>query len=342
VPGIDLEAVPLADKVAVLSRPETYGAERPERVLTLQTHMAWLFFTDRRVRKLKKPVRYAFLDFGTIARRRAACAAEVRLNRRLAADVYHGLAPLTLTDDRRLRLGPYGAVVDWLVVMRRLPEALMLDRMLRAGGPDRARIDRLGAKLAEFYAQAPRAPLTPEAYLDRLRAGLLESARVLRQPAYGLDAAAADAALGAALEFVERFRPMLAARVAAGRIVDGHGDLRPEHVCLEPEPVVIDCLEFNRALRLVDPLDELAYLALECELLGDAAVGERLLARYAACSGDHVLEPLSIFHRCARALLRARLMAAHSDEPGDRPPDHYLHQARAYLDQARRCAGALG
>ncbi len=341
MPGIDLEAVPLADKVAVLSRPETYGAERPEQVLALQTHMAWLFFTERRVRKLKKPVRYAFLDFGTVARRRAVCEAEVRLNRRLAADVYHGLAPLTLTADHRLRLGPYGEVVDWLVVMRRLPEVLMLDRLLRAGGPDRAPIERLGTKLAAFYAGAPRAPLTPEAYRERLRAGLEESARELRQPAYGLGPDAADAALGPALEFLERARPMIAARVAEGRIVEGHGDLRPEHICLEPEPVVIDCLEFNRALRLVDPLDELAYLALECELLGDRTVGERLIACYAAASGDAVPERLLVFYCCARALLRARLMALHSHEPGDRPRDHYLRHARAYLDQARRCADAL-
>lgn len=341
MPGIDLEAVPLADKVALLCRPESYGAERPDRVETLQTHMAWLFFTERRVRKLKKPVRYAFLDFGTIARRRAACAAEVRLNRRLAADVYHGLAPLTLSDDHRLRLGPHGTVIDWLVVMRRLPAALMLDRVLRTGGPDHALLDRLGGKLAAFYACAPRAPLTPEAYLDRLRTGLQESAHELGQPAYGLGPDAADTVLAPALEFVERTRRAIAARVAEGRIVEGHGDLRPEHVCLEPEPVVIDCLEFNRALRLVDPLDELAYLALECELLGDRAIGERLTARYAEVSGDPVPEPLLVFYRCARALLRARLMAVHSHEPGDRTADHYLRQARAYLDQARRCAGAL-
>lgn len=342
MPGLDLEAVPLADKVAVLSRPETYGAERPERVLTLQTHMAWLFFTERRVRKLKKPVRYAFLDFATIARRHAVCLAEVRLNRRLAADVYHGVVPLTLTDDQRLRLGPHGPPVDWLVVMRRLPEALMLDRVLRGGGPDRDLIDRLGAKLAAFYARAPRAPLTPEAYLGRLRAGLQTSARELGQPAYGLGSEAVETVLAPALEFVERARPALGARVAAGRIVEGHGDLRPEHICLEPEPVVIDCLEFNRALRLVDPLDELAYLALECELLGDPALGERLLARHVEGSGDRPPERLVLFYRCARAMLRARLMAVHSREPGDRPPDHYLRQARLYLDQARRCAGALG
>lgn len=337
-----LERVPLADKVAVLSRPETYGAERPEQVLALQTHMAWLFFTERRVRKLKKPVRYPFLDFSTIARRHAVCLAEVHLNRRLAADVYHGVAPLTLAADQRLRLGPHGAPVDWLVVMRRLPEALMLDRVLREGGPDRQLIARLGAKLAAFYATATRARLTPEAYLDRLRAGLDESARELAQESDALGREAVEAVLAPALQFIERARPLLVRRVAEGRIVEGHGDLRPEHICLEPDPVVIDCLEFNRALRLVDPVDELAYLALECERIGDQVVGEQLIAHYATCSGNPVPQPLLLFHRCARALLRARLMALHSREPGDRPAQHYVREARAYLDQARRSAGALG
>jgi aminoglycoside phosphotransferase family enzyme len=329
-----LEQIPLAEKVAVLSRPSTYAQDRPTQVEARQTHMAWVFLTDRYVFKLKKPVRYPFLDFSTIALRRHDCEAEVRLNRRLAPDVYLGIEPLTLAVGQELRLGPHGEVVDWLVAMRRLPAELMLDQLLRGDGAEATLVERLGRRLAAFYATARPAALSPETYLMRLHTMLRESWQELARAGYRLPTETVEAALGRELEFLERGRRLLAGRAEDGRIVEGHGDLRPEHVCLAQQPVVIDCLEFNRDLRLVDPADELAFLALECELLGNSEVGERIIGQYAASSGDRPSISLIGFYKSARATLRARLMAAHSLEPGDRPPAVYLERARQYLERA--------
>ncbi|HET6467835.1 MAG TPA: hypothetical protein VFG43_05600 [Geminicoccaceae bacterium] len=335
-----LERVPIEDKVAVLSRPASYGQERTERVEVRQTHMAWVFLTDRLVFKLKKPVRYPFLDFATIAARLHDCREEVRLNRRLAPDVYLGIEPLTLTAEGALRLGAHGEVVDWLVVMRRLPAELMLDEVLARGGADMSLIDRLGDRLARFYASAERVrPSSPDAYAARLRAALRETSAELVRPDYGLPGERVATVVGRQLEFVAREGELLASRLAEGRVVEGHGDLRPEHVCLEPEPVVIDCLEFNRDLRLVDALDELAFLALECAVLGDAEVGARVIGRYRGRSGDRAPERLLGFYESFRATLRARLLARHSLEPGDRAPGFYLERATDYLDRALACAG---
>jgi len=123
-------------------------------------------------------------------------------------------------------------------------------------------------------------------------------------------------------------------RVDEGRIIEGHGDLRPEHICLISEPAIIDCLEFSRDLRLLDPADELAFLGLECERLGRAAVGQWFLRIYAEVAGDAPPEPLLRFHRTYRALRRAKIAAWHLKDPSVRDHDEWCERARCYLELA--------
>src|SRR3990170_2390421 len=118
----------LPAKIAFLGRAEAYPDETAS-VERIETHMSWVFLTDRRAYKLKKPVRTSYLDHQTVEARRHACAEELRLNRRLAADVYLDLVPLTITGDVPT-LGGTGEIVDWLVVMRRLPAERMLSNVI--------------------------------------------------------------------------------------------------------------------------------------------------------------------------------------------------------------------
>ena len=121
----------LADKVEFLSRPEAYPHAVPE-LIRRETHMSWVFLAGDKVYKLKKPVRFPYLDFSTLGRREAACRAEFSLNRRLAPDVYIGVTPLVVSP-RGLSLGGAGSIVDWLVVMRRLDDRWVLEQVLREG-----------------------------------------------------------------------------------------------------------------------------------------------------------------------------------------------------------------
>ncbi len=121
----------LAAKVDFLSRPDVYDP-RPAGVVRRETHMSWVFLAGDQVYKLKKPVRFPYLDFSTLAKREAACRAELQLNRRLAPDVYLGVVPLTKRGDQ-LSIGGDGAPVDWLVQMKRLDERFMLDHMIETG-----------------------------------------------------------------------------------------------------------------------------------------------------------------------------------------------------------------
>lgn len=155
-------------EVAFLGSPDAY-AERPSRVERIETHFSWVFLTDRHAYKLKKPLRDGGVDFATLGARQRNANQELRLNRRLARDVYIAVLPLTL-DKGDLAIAGTGAVVDWLVQMRRLPGEQMLDRRLACGDWCHADIGALGARLAGFFAAARRADIEPKAYLDRLRA----------------------------------------------------------------------------------------------------------------------------------------------------------------------------
>jgi len=331
------DAASLEAKLGFLERPDAYP-EAPARVEAVETHMSWVFLTDTHAYKLKKPVRYPYLDFSTAEARRLDCEQEVRLNRRLAADVYLGVIPLVLGAEGRLSLGGAGETVDWLVRMRRLPAQRMLDHLLRSGAVKQSEISQLARRLARFYAALPAEPLAPEAYRQSLAGRIEDNLRELVSPEFGL---AAEAPAGLArfqLRFLQSHAGLFDSRVRQGRIVEGHGDLRPEHVCLLPEPVVIDCLEFNREFRILDPADELGYLALECERLHAPEVGGWLLASYIEASGDAPPLALLHFYQSCRAVLRAKLAIWHLRDDGRHPPGKWVATARDYLELAQQHA----
>jgi uncharacterized protein len=335
-----IDSVTLADKVAHLSRPESY-AEGTSAVEMIETHMSHVFLTDGCVYKLKKPARYPFLDFSTLEARRFNCEEELRLNRRLARNVYLGVVPLALSSGG-LKLEGEGQPVEWLVKMRRLPRHLMLDRAIQEGRVTEQDVVRFTRVLAAFYRDADRAALTPVAYRERLQRAIVENHHALSDPDYAFKSDMLDALRNRQLAFLDRCAPALDARVQKNLIVEGHGDLRPEHVCLAAEPIFIDCLEFNRDLRIVDPADELGYLAMECEFLGAGHIGNTLFATYRACTGDAVDDSLIGFYQAHRALLRAKLAAWHlEDHLTDHGRAKWLARAREYARLAEHYCSRL-
>ena len=331
----------LAETVRFLEQPAAYP-DRPKRVETEETHMAWVFLTDRFAYKLKKPVRYDYLDFSTVEARRRDGLEEVRLNRRLAAGVYLGILPLTREEEGDLALDGDGEVVDWLVRMRRLPSERMLDRAIEDGTVREDDVERAARLLAGFYRDARPVEITPAEYRERFRRDLEEIRRELSRFDLRLPAGRLEEVLGALLGFVEERGRTLDLRVEAGRIVEAHGDLRPEHVCLTPEPVVIDCLEFSRAFRLLDPADELAFLSLECERLGAAWVGKRFVEGYRSVTGDRPPPDLFRFYQGFRAALRAKLAAWHTRDDERRNGAEWLAEAADYLGWAETYVRAMG
>lgn len=277
----------------------------------IETHMAWVFLSERRAWKLKKPVRLPYLDHSTVERRRHSCEQEVRLGRRLAPTVYLGVVPL-VAGPGGLALDGAGEIVDWLVVMRRLPAERMLPRMLAEDSATPADADVLGDLLAAFYHEAARVPLRGVDYRNRLRATIVADAGELIDR--GASRAQIEAIVQAQLTAIRREASALDARLAEGRVVDAHGDLRPDHVCLESPPVVIDPLEFDDDLRRLDAVSELAFFALECERLRAAWFGNRVLARCLERSGDQPPPAIVALYRSQHAMTRALIALRHIDD----------------------------
>ncbi len=323
------EPCTLNQKVDFLSRASAY-AHPVAGVVRRETHMSWVFLAGDRAYKLKKPVRFPYLDFSTLARREAACRAELRLNRRLAPDVYLDVVPLTATS-RGLAIGANAAIVDWLVVMRRLDESRTFEQAILQHRIEPWQLDPLAATLVQFYRRAAPVLLPPAVHLRDWHDNLAMNQRVLLDPRLGSPAGLVRRLASVQREFLSRHGEVLAARVRARHIVDGHGDLRPEHIWLGDPIEIIDCLEFNARLRAVDPFDEIAFLSLECERLGAGWAGEYIRRRVVRGLRDGLSEPLFLFYRCHRATLRARLAIAHLMEPNPRTPEKWPRLARAYL-----------
>ncbi len=328
------------DKVAALRRPGTYP-EPTATIEVVETHMSWVFMTERHVYKLKKPVRHPFLDFSTLAARERDCLEEVRLNRRLAPDVYLGVVPLRCGDDGVVRLEGGGRVLDWLVKMRRLPGDRMLKPLIVAGELREDDVRHFMAVLCRFYRQALAEPIAPEAYLERYRADIDANEQALLSATPPLLPERITQVVRAQRDFLAMHGTLLAARVADGRIIEAHGDLRPEHICLLPQPVFIDGLEFKRDFRLLDPVEELAFLTMECEHLGAAWIGGIVFESYRQCTGDRPPQRLITFYLSFRAALRARLAVWHARDGRPKDEGKWLRRADDYLAIATRYAEAL-
>jgi len=323
----------LDSKVAFLASPESYP-ERPWRVDAIQTHMSWIFLTEQHAFKLKKPVAYDYLDFSTLEARHRWCREEVRLNRRLAPDVYLTTIPLTVGAEGMLEVGGLGAVVDWLVMMRRLPSERMLDAIIRREALANEDVASLAGRLASFYAEAPPVPVDPSSRLWSLKMNIEGNQAGLETVGFGLERERVDALYQWQLDWLKEHSALAGERAAAGHIVDGHGDLRPQHVCLlrPPDgPVIIDCVEFNRDFRLLDVGEELASLAMECERMGETRVGPALLSSYEDATRDEIPAPLFRFYKVYRAYLRARLSISHLLDPTVGGSARWRARAGSYL-----------
>ena len=328
LPPCPPERASLAANIAFLSRPENYP-DATASVHVRETHMSWVFLTERYAYKLKKPVRYPFLDFSTLERRHNNSDEEVRLNRRLAPGVYLGVVALARDPTGRLRLEGAGEPVEWLVKMRRLPDECMLDRAIAARRVPAERIANAARLLVDFYHGTPVVTLAADIYRRRINDRLETSCTALLQARYSLPAARIQTVCSAQRSFVARHPAMIDAR--ASHVREAHGDLRPEHVCLLPAPVIIDCLEFNRDFRLLDPVDELSFLALECERLGNLGVGQTFLDTYRHATRDIPPAELIAFYQSLWAMLRARLCVWHLDDPTVSTPTKWITLALDYL-----------
>jgi aminoglycoside phosphotransferase family enzyme/predicted kinase len=272
-----------------------YGAQVRE------THSAAVFMVGDRAYKLKKPVDLGFLDFRDLTARAAACAREVELNRRLAPDVYLGVADV---------VGPDGAICDHLVVMRRMPDDRRLSTLVRAGADVDNGLRHLAHLVAAFHSRAGRPPgAAAAASRDALAARWADNTASLLDHGRGvvdLDEVLEVDALAA--RYLAGRNALFERRIAEGRAVDGHGDLLSDDIfLLDDSPQVLDCIEFDDSLRFGDALADVAFLAMDLERLGRPDLAERFMAAYREHADDTWPASLAHHHVAYRAQVRAKV-----------------------------------
>lgn len=271
------------------------------RAGVVETHVSVLFFVGERVYKARKPVRYDFVDFTSREVRARDCEREVVLNRPYAPDVYLGVYDLVDAE---------GAPVDHLVVLRRLPSERRLSVLVGEGRALPADIRSIVERVCAVDRSAARSVAIErhgraDALLERWRADGEELARHLGE---GLDRGRDRRIQELAAAYLEGRRPLLEARIASGRVRDGHGDLRAEDVyCLEDGCRILDCVEFDARLRAVDIVSDLAFLLMDLEQLGAGRLGLLLRESYQEHTGDAAPASLWWHYAAAHAYVRAKV-----------------------------------
>lgn len=331
------------DTVALALRRAEAWPQATEDIVHLETHISHVYLVGDHAYKLKKPVDYGFLDFSTLEKRLAACQDEVRLNRRLAADIYLGVVPVFQTQDGfRAGAGEHaslGPIVDYLVQMRRLTQDGMLDRLAAAGRLGPGHLCDLAGQLAQFHAQAERGPAIDQyGNLDAIRAPMVQNFEQTRPYIGRVVKSAEHERLRTETEsFLDRHAARFAARVQDRRIVDGHGDLHLRNMCLVNERVVIfDCIEFSAALRAGDVMNDIAFLTMDLEHRGLPALANRFLNEYLEQTGDFAGLPLLDFYQSYRAVVRAKVLCFQSDGQTGAARHAVEREAGAYFQLAQR------
>jgi len=293
--------------VNFLSRPGSYP-HPVGKILRRETHVSHVFLAGPFAYKLKKPVTFPFLDASTLQRRRRFCRLELSLNRRLAPAVYLGMVPIVETP-AGLQLGGRGRVVEWVVKMRRLPEDRMLDQLVTRRRVSRRDMRRIADRLVPFFRQAARSSTidhfgTPAGVSELVLGNLREC-----QPFVGSLLPETDRQFLEASyrQYLALHEPLLARRVKERWIIDGHGDLRCENICMTDSVTIFDCVEFQPAFRCADAVNDFSFLVMDLESRGRRDLAQALAAQYRRRFRDPAFERLLPFYSCHRSLVRGKV-----------------------------------
>ena len=345
----DATLAELADeqRLLVLSLLDPACYPHPVAQVTLiETHISYVLLTGSFAYKIKKAVRFGFLDFSTLEKRRRFCAEELRLNRRLAPQLYLAVVPIRGSvrqlrvdddaDDGGDRRAPIAAIaaIEYAVKMVEFPQSSLLDLLLAHGDLSAQQVDALTDAVAAFHAQAASAAPAGEFGAPSLIWRMaIDNFRQL-----GGDDAARLAALKAwSRQEYAHLEEFFAARRRAGFVRECHGDLHLGNIALiDGKPVIFDCIEFNPELRWIDVVSEVAFLCMDLAERGRADFANRLVNRYFEISGDYAGLRCLPFYQVYRALVRAKVASLRAAQEAGQDARRQFEVRAQYLDFAER------
>jgi aminoglycoside phosphotransferase family enzyme/predicted kinase len=299
--------------VEALLRPAAY-TDQVKDIQHIQTHISHVILAGQYAYKIKKPLNLGFLDFSTLERRRHCCEEELRLNRRLAPELYLAVVPITGALDAP-RLDGEGPVLDYAVKMRRFSQSELLSVNL----PDRQTLHRLAEQVAEFHLDIPAAdPATPYGTPERVRYPMLENFAQIREIGLAeLELPRLDPLEAWSRDQAQRLHELLWQRKRQGHIRECHGDMHLGNIAAyQGRLQVFDGIEFNPNLCWIDTLNDLGFLLMDLQHRGLGHEAADFLNRYLERTGDYPALPLLRFYQTYRAMVRAKVAAIRLSQAG--------------------------
>lgn len=314
---------------AFLTDPATHAD-----VHRIDTHAASVFLEGSRALKIKRAVRFDFLDYSTLEKRKAACDEEIRINRRFAPQVYRRVVPITQGSDGSLEIDGKGEPVEYAVEMSRFDERLTLDHLAEAGPLDTVLVDAMAEAIAASHAVAPLAPAEP--WIDSIPGIIERNATAFRQAAC-FAPADIDELRQASWSAFARIRGLLEQRGRQGYLRRCHGDLHLANIVLiDRKPVLFDAIEFDAVIASTDVLYDLAFPLMDLIHYGRQIEANVLLNRYLAVTESENLDALAALplFMSLRSAIRSHVLLARLDR-NFRDDGDTLRSARAYFELAR-------
>src|SRR5262245_27761529 len=324
-----------AEVIAFLGDSASYMG-RPEQVERCETHGALVFLAGEEAWKIKRAVRFPYMDFSTLAKRKTVCAREVAINRRMAPELYLGCVPIVRTGGGGLAFGGDGEPVEWAVRMRRFDQSALLSRTVEAGTlPSGLANDLADAVHASHRAAPPAAGVEGAVRFERLIASV---SGTLASVAAAFDAGRLRQLHESVTGQIGCAAAVLDARAAAGSVRRCHGDLHLNNIVLwHGRPVLFDALEFDDDLATIDTLYDLAFLLMDLDIRGQRAAANAVLNRYLWGSGAALdlrgLQALPLFLGL-RSIIRAMVRAERAEQETGDAQTRDRHEAGRYLDAA--------
>ncbi len=280
-----------------------------------ETYISWLFFTGKYVYKIKKPVKYSYLDFSTLKKRKYFLEKELKLNQRIAKDIYLDVVPIVkkgnqikiLKSSKESILADEG-VLDYALKMREIPESYYLPELIKKGKLKKSSIDRIAKVLADFHQKAEAKNYSALKFLNKNWKENFENLKssvgqTIRKPIFEFLKIKVE-------KFLKENKDLFEKRQREGRIRDCHGDFHTGNIFITPSRIyVIDCIEFNKRFRIGDVASDVGFLAMDLELLGQKELADYFVERYILYSGDREVLKLLDFYKCYYAYVKGKVAA---------------------------------
>jgi aminoglycoside phosphotransferase family enzyme len=339
------QASPMASQkevVDALKKPDAYDEETGQIDLC-QTHISFVFLTDKFVYKVKKAVNFGFLDFSTLDKRQFFCEKELELNRRLCPDMYLEVVPINKSNI--IKVKGEGETVEYAVKMKRLPQDSIMTILLDENKVDNKLMDKIAKIVADFHEKAvTNWRISEFGSVSAIRVNWKENydqteeyiGKTLTLKEFKLIRDKVE-------EFIDASKTLFDKRIANARIRDCHGDIHTGNIFVTKKVYIFDAVEFNERFRYADVASDVAFLAMDLEFRKRRDLSEFFVKKYIKYSGDEELAKLLAFYKCYRAYVRGKVVGFRLNDPniGRSEKDEALKEANAYFKLAVEYAQTL-